>query len=369
MSTTGIQNYLSNVFRQVYTYDTTTGLFTPKLELSNIDTYSGNAVSVGTAAVGDAASNVYVGSNAGNPYNFIQNDRNVTAVGFGAAGGISNVSNSVYLGFRAGVGQTDANAIIAIGVSAIGGGTSNISIGNGTGTVGTSNILIGHSIVPGVVSNQIRIGMSNEIVIAGNIASKWVGIGGGRNPVDVNNKFDVSGNARIQGALGIFRPPGDRTLDVNGSLRANNGIGASIDVNGTGVIATAGGASMTLSNGLVSFIDASGGNLLLSSAVTRSSRGYSSLMDSAVVSTPLSIFTAGAGIVMVSAFDTNTSVNRASGIFFIYNTGVSFSHTALAIHTNGETVVGISNANPPTVVITTLGAPRTYRYSVTYFPM
>jgi hypothetical protein len=282
MSTTGIQNYLSNVFRQVYTYDSTAALFTPKLELSNIDTYSGNSVSVATMAVGDAASNVYVGSNAGNPYNFIQNDRNVTAVGFGAAGGISNVSNSVYLGFRAGVGAADANAIIAIGASAIGGGTSNISIGNGTGTVGSSNILIGHSIAPGVVSNQLRIGMSNNTVIAGNFASNWVGIGGVLNPVNSNTKLDVSGNTRIQGSLGVFMPPGDRTLDVNGSFRANNGL-ANLELNGAVVSATRNGGTMSVKDsifgtGMFEATGPSGALLQVSTGTVRAAAGTAIMM-------------------------------------------------------------------------------------------
>ena len=61
-STTNIQNLLVNVFRPVYRYEIPPGssntIFVPKLELSNIDTYSGNSVSVFTAAIGDASNNV-----------------------------------------------------------------------------------------------------------------------------------------------------------------------------------------------------------------------------------------------------------------------------------------------------------------------
>jgi len=44
-STTGAQNLLTNVFRPVYTYAIPTGgttaIFTPKLEISNVDVVSG----------------------------------------------------------------------------------------------------------------------------------------------------------------------------------------------------------------------------------------------------------------------------------------------------------------------------------------
>lgn len=200
MNTTGIQNYLSNVFRPVYTFDTITSNFTPKLELSNIDTYSGNTVSVFTAAVGDANNNVYVGSNAGNAYNRLQACSNVTAIGYGAGSGISNVDNSVYLGYYAGTRTSNTTDVIAIGYEVKGGGNSNIFVGNVTGTTGNSNIFIGHSIdISTSVSNQIRIGYANQIPIAADLARNWVGLGGVLSPINGSGTLDVSGSTRSTG--------------------------------------------------------------------------------------------------------------------------------------------------------------------------
>jgi hypothetical protein len=336
MSSAGIQNYLSNVFRQVYTYDTVAAVFTPKLELSNINTYSGNSVSVFTAAIGDSAGNVYVGSNAGNPYNIIQACSNVTAVGFGAGSNISNVSNSVYIGANAGAGSsgtgvTPVDAVIAIGVSSIGGGLSNISIGNGTGSVGTSNILIGHSFGSVTGSNQIRIGMSNNIALAGNSASNWIGIGGVLNPVDATNKLDVSGNARIQGNLSLNRTPGERTLDVNGNFRATDGVSNVLD----------------FSNG-----------------VTTSSNGFASAQTATLVPVGSStIAPLKKGIILVSAVDTLSSTNRAAYVLFAYSDS---NATNLSSNISGATDIVVSGVN---IQISNTGIQRLYTHSVTYFRM
>ena len=200
MNTTGIQNYLSNVFRPVYTFDTTNSNFIPKLELSNISTYSGNTVAVFRADIGDANNNVYVGSNAGNAFNRLQACSNVTTVGYGAGGGISNVNNSVYLGYYAGNGATDASSVIAIGINAVGGGSSNIFLGTSNGTTGARNIFIGHNITAAsTVSNQIRIGYSNQIPIAADLSRNWVGLGGLLSPTNGSTTLDVSGTTRSTG--------------------------------------------------------------------------------------------------------------------------------------------------------------------------
>jgi hypothetical protein len=198
--TTGIQNYLTNVFRPVYEYDTTSSnlIFSVKLEMSNIDTYSGNVVSVFKANVGDSQNNVYVGSNAGNPFTTVRACRNVTALGYGAANNISNDSNSVYIGYYAGSSGSNATDVIAIGTNSGGNGSSNIFLGTSTGTVGESNILIGHYIVPGNVSSQIRIGYRNQVPLAGDLSRNWIGVGGVLTPT-TNTNFDVSGNAQISG--------------------------------------------------------------------------------------------------------------------------------------------------------------------------
>ena len=245
-STTGIQNFLVNVFRPVYVYDSTTALFTPKLELSNVDTYSGNSISVFTAAVGDANSNVYVGSNAGNPYTNLKNCSNVTAVGYGAGSNVSNVSSSTYLGWYAGAGALSANAVIAIGTNAGGNGFSNIVLGNGTGATGSNNILVGHGIVAS--DNTLQIGTT----LYGNLSTKWIGIGRST-PYDPNNHLDVSGNAYILGQVGINTTPGNRTLDVNGDFRTADASGNILNFQ-QGVTTSTGGFGST--NGTLSNINA-----------------------------------------------------------------------------------------------------------------
>jgi hypothetical protein len=234
-STTGIQNFLVNVFRPVYTYDPLTTIYTVKLELSNIDTYSGNTVSVFTAAVGDSASNVYVGSNAGNVFTNTRASSNVVALGYGAGSNISNVSNSTYLGNAAGAAALNANAVIAIGTGAGGNGTSNIFIGNGTKSTGSNNILVGHGIDIGASNNTLRLGST----LYGNLSTKWIGIGT-PSPYDANDKLDVSGNVYVLGQVGINITPGNRTLDVNGNFRAADSSGNTLDFN-SGVVSSTGG--------------------------------------------------------------------------------------------------------------------------------
>jgi hypothetical protein len=198
MNTTGIQNYLSNVFRPVVTYNASASnfIFTPKLEMSNIDTYSGNTVAVRRVDVGDANSNAYVGSNAGNSLIDLRACSTVSAFGVSAGNGISNVSNSVYIGYQAGQASTGASSTIAIGsgAGAAGIGTSNIFIGTGTKSAqGSSNIFIGHGIDLSSVSRQVRIGYSNQIPIAADLSRNWVGLAGVTSPTASNVALDVSG--------------------------------------------------------------------------------------------------------------------------------------------------------------------------------
>jgi len=333
MNTTGIQNYLSNVFRPIYTYDTTTSNFTPKLELSNIDVYSGNSVNVFTATVGDSNNNVYVGRNAGNPFNFLQACSNVTALGYAAAGGISNDSNSVYIGYNAGFNSANARDIIAIGANAgANGGASNIFLGTNTKATGSSNILIGHQIALTNVSNQIRIGYSNQIPIAADLSANWVGLGGPLSPVDANNNLDISGNTRIQGQLGINILPGGRTLDVNGNFRAADAFGT----------------------------------LDFSNAVTRSTGGFVSLTGSNVVSNTsnVSIGTLKKGIVIVSVSSGTTNFDGRTSFVLDTTTPVvsNLSSNKSATTTVNFTTNSINISN-------TTGGTLTYTWAITYFPM
>lgn len=202
MNTTGVQNYLSNVFRPIVEYNTTTSNFVPKLELSNIDTYSGNIVSVFRADVGDSNNNVYVGSNAGNSLVDLKSCSNVSAFGYSAGRNISNDLNSVYLGYNAGVGNIGTRSIIGIGSGAGGGGIglSNIFIGTNTkSATGSRNIFLGHEIDLSSVSDQLRIGYRNRIPIAADMSRNWVGLGGVLSPINGTGTLDVSGSTRSTG--------------------------------------------------------------------------------------------------------------------------------------------------------------------------
>lgn len=332
MNTTGIQNYLSNVFHPIYTWDTIASNFTPKLEMSNIDTYSGNTITVFSASVSDSASNVYVGREAGNSYTTTRACINVTALGYGAANNISNDSNSVYIGWYAGASGSNSSNVISIGKSSGGNGTNNIFLGTSTGTIGQSNILIGHFIAPSNVSNQIRIGYSNQIPIAADLSVNWVGLGGITSPTNLPlASIDISGSTRIQGNVGINIDPGTRTLDVNGNFRARD---ASLNI-------------LDFSNGL-----------------TRSSLGYVSVQSNVVAGVgSTTIAQLRRGIVQVSAVDQANSANRAAYIFFAYTNS---NTSTLASNIGGDTDIAISSTN---IQISNATSTKTYDYSVTYFPL
>lgn len=336
MNTTGIQNYLSNVFRPIYIYDTNASIrFTPKLEMSNIDTYSGNIVSVIRGDIGDANSNVYVGLQSGNLYNVLQDCRNVTAVGYGAGNSISNVSNSVFLGYYAGANSVNATNVISIGsnsgTASI--GSSNIFIGSGTkSATGSSNIFIGHGIDLSTVSNQIRIGYGSRYPISADICLNWVGLNGLTSPLDVNNKLDASGNVRIQGQLGINITPGTRTLDVNGNFRTQ---------------------------------DASANALDFSNGFTRSTGGFVSIQnDISVNAVATTIGQLKKGVVLISAVNRNDTADRAGRMVLAYTTS---NVTDIGSNvTAGDASITFSSTN---IQITDTTNTTTYSYNITYFPL
>lgn len=310
MNTTGIQNYLSNVFHPIYTYDSVLSNFTPRLELSNIDTYSGNNIAVFTAAVGDANNNVYVGSNAGNAYDRLQACSNVTAVGYGAGSAISNVDNSVYMGYYAGTGTSNTTDVIAIGYEVKGGGNSNIFVGSRTGTTGNSNIFIGHSIdISTSVSNQIRIGYANQIPIAADLSRNWVGLGG------------------------ILSPTNGRSLDVSGNTRIR---------------------------------DASGGTFDVSSGLAWSSGGYASTRGRVTISnnSNVSIGSLQKGIVLVST--SSGSANFDGRMSFVLDTSTPIVSN-LSSNKSLTTTVNFTTNNIN--ISNTTGGVLTYDYSITYFPL
>ena len=336
MNTTGIQNYLSNVFRPIYTYDTTTTNFVPRLTMSNIDNYTGNTISVFTAAVGDSNSNVYVGSNAGNPYNITRNVFNVSALGYGAASNISNDSNSVYIGWYAGSSGSNTANTISIGANSGGAGSNNIFIGTETSATGDCNVLIGNYIDLGTASNQVRIGYSNQIPIAADVSKKWVGLGGVFSPSYTYTTLDVSGNAVFTGNVGINKdassssPAGNRTLDVNGNFRAT---------------------------------DASANVLDFSNGLTRSSKGFTSDLSSISIagSTTSNIGLLRPGFILASAKST---------------TGASFAYVMMFADTTttranllGPFASGLAlSTSISNITLSNSGSTDTISYSITYFP-
>jgi hypothetical protein len=335
MNTTGIQNYLSNVFRPIVTYDIGTG-FIPKLELSNIDTYSGNIVSVFRADVGDSKSNVYVGKESGNLFTNIKNCSNVSAFGYGAGSNISNDSNSVYVGAYAGNGNTSTSSTIAIGANAgaAGAGVSNIFLGTGTrSTLGSSNVFLGHGIDLSSVSSQIRIGFGTNTPIVADMAQGWLGFGGLTTPYDIAySRIDLSGNTRIQGNVGVNIVPGARTLDVNGNFRAQ---------------------------------DASANILDFAGGLTRSSGGFTSAQSNvAVNAAATTIGTLKKGIVMISAVNQSDSADHASRLVLAYTTSnVSDIGSNVAA---GDASITFSTSD---IQITDTTNTTVYDYSITYFPL
>lgn len=339
-STTGIQNLLVNVFRPVYTYDATATLYTPKLELSNIDTYSGNSVSVFTAAVGDSRNNVYVGSNAGNPYTTPKACTNVTAVGYGAGSNISNVSNSTYVGYYAGAGAASASNVVAIGANSVGDGVSNVYVGTNTGSTGSSNIYIGTATI-GMGSGNILIGnglnasTSNNTFrlgsnyLYGKLDTQWLGLGTPAPTDPVNGKLDVSGNVYVKGQVGINLVP-VRTLDVNGNFRASDAFGT-LDFN---------------------------------LGVTSSSNGFASTRGTTTVSGGVTtIGTLKRGTVLVSAVNTTTTSKHAARHLLAYTDTAA---TDLASNVSGGSVsITLSTSN----IEITDAANGTYAWSITYFPL
>jgi hypothetical protein len=250
-STSNVQNLFTNVFRPVYVYDTTSNAFRPKLEMSNVDTYIGNEVSVYRVQVGDSNSNVYVGSNSGNAYSNLQGCTNNTVLGYAAGFGMSNVSNSVFLGYNVGVNVQNTNSVIAIGASAAGTGTANIYLGSSAGNAGSNNIAIGNGALAGVPTyNQLRIGNPTNYLLSGDMASNWIGVGLTTQQVAGVTNLDVSGGIFTSGKLGVQMTPSN-SLNVNGATQSTLGL-----FSVTGTTPLAGNASYPIANlldGLVLF--------------------------------------------------------------------------------------------------------------------
>ena len=364
-STSNVQNLLTNVFRPVFTYDTTNGVYQSKLELTNVDTVSANTVYTFAAAVGDANGNVYVGIGAGNAHSLLSTtaNSNDTFLGTGAGGSTSNVKNGVFIGYRAGFGALLASNSISIGANTLNGGNSNIYIGCGTGIAsGSNNIFIGPGVSNGgtSVSNQLMIGSGSNTAIVGDLSSNRVGINLSSLPATTPNiTLDVNGFSRIgtnaNGGLGINTIPGYYALDVNGNFRVSDGYGVLTFSNSgtdclTSISNTAGYASSKATLQVTGgFFSSSGTTGTLS---TGSTSNIGTLKKGGVMINVQSTTTAGTFAVMMwTAFLMNTTFN------VVYTT--SNVSGGINVYESGSNIVLYNNT----------GSSGEYTYSITYFPM
>ena len=200
-STTNVQSYLPYVFRPVHAYSN--GAYSTTFNISNIDALTVGTATINRMNIGDSNLNVYIGNNAGNlPSNatLFATYYN-TSIGNSAGAGISNASNSEFIGylcgnsakfitntfvggaFAAGVGASAnsasniANSVligtsnsvglsnvsntISIGGNTLGAGSWSVYLGtsNGTSSTGSSNIIIGSASGYGITgSNNLLIG-------------------------------------------------------------------------------------------------------------------------------------------------------------------------------------------------------------------
>ena len=271
-STSNVQAYLTSVFRPVYTYTPATSNFTTQLDLSNVNTATANIVECLRVDLSDSNSNVFVGKSSGVNFLNLQssfrnttlgygagglmsNASNVVALGFSAASGVTNTTNSTFVGNGVGAGSlllssclwldpvggggagNSASNTIAIGASTgiVGSGNIWIGTGAGNGNTGSNNILLGHSLqAAGTITNySLLIGSGSNVVIAADMSQNGVAIGKADTTMQYIDGYgrvpglvlDVSGYARIANGLAIGMDPLQSTLDVNGTFRANDGYG------------------------------------------------------------------------------------------------------------------------------------------------
>jgi hypothetical protein len=260
-STSNLQSLLAYVFRPAYTFSN--GTFTTTINLSNIDKFTANTVTYQVLYIGDALSNVYIGSNAGNAPAIVSNCNaySNTAIGVLAANALSNSTNSVFVGYQAGLGATSNSSIVSIGMNSgyqlsnatnsilIGASNSynlsaisnTISIGVGGGGVGNSNIYLGRSTGAGMtgsgnvflgnalnvasgvsatLSNTLLIGTGSNILVTGNFSNGALTVGTS-NPSAVSvsniNTYGWGGSNQGNGY-------GFLALDVAGWTRVSSGL-------------------------------------------------------------------------------------------------------------------------------------------------
>lgn len=360
-STTNIQNLLVNVFRPILTYES--GVFRPRLALSNVDSITANSIYLYNLRVGDPACNVYVGNNAGNLYTdtaSLKGSASNVALGVAAAFGLSNASNCVYVGYNAIQSVSGSSNNVIVGANTLGNGSSNIIVGANSRIIGgSSNILIGTNLdVSTTTTNRFYLGNGmDNITLAADLSVNNLGI---NNPTP-NSAFtlDVSGYTYIKGGLGINDDPREYTLNVNGSMRVQNGFGL-----------------MTFDTPLSNIQDASSGDTLVflnsytsgKKAVldvignVAADRGFYSSRGTTTVGAgaTVSIGVIRQGIMLISALsggNHNGSVAIGLSATNALNVSSNALNTGIVFNTNG---VNISNGTAGSLA---------YNWSITYFPL
>ena len=316
-STTNVQNLLVNVFRPTYSYNASTG-YAAKLVLSNVEMVAANVITGSNAYISDGANNVYVGTLAGNTYDLYDSkgSSNNVAVGYSAAASLSNTLTGVYLGYAAGgSGMSNASNEVCVGAYSKGGGVSNVYVGASTGSVGSSNVFLGPGIAPATaVSNQLRIGKNHTTIFSGDLANGYAGV---NTEVPVR-PLDVSGDAYFRDKVGVQVQFPSKTLEVNGQ---------------------------TLSTG---------GFTSIQSNVSMPGGGWDSVIG------PIK-----KGIILVSAIDPANSSNRASAMYFAYDTTNVYD---MSVYSNSSDFrTNTSNAD---LKLDWNGSSNIVpNYSITYFPL
>jgi hypothetical protein len=371
MSTTNVQNLLSNVFHPTFVYDTTNRVYKTNLELVNIDTVSANTVSSFFASIGDSQSNVYVGIGAGNAHSIMasSSNYNTTFVGAQAGNGTSNVVDSVFIGYQAGKGSVGGSSnTIAIGANTDGDGNDNIYIGANTGVsnaIGSGNIFIGHGISPGALSNQFLLGplvtppgyigsnLGSNYLLGGNLTTNCLGV----NLSNPSYTLDVNGYARIGtnqiGGLGINTDPLNYTLNVNGDMQISDGYGTMVFT------------SDSNSNSVTTILPVNSNK----TATLQVNDGFFSTTGTTgplIYTETTNIGLWKKGLVMISAQDTLNSTNFTSQLAMVCLTGTTYTVTAMS-SVNSNATITASTSN---IVLTNNSVDtRRYIYSITYFPL
>jgi hypothetical protein len=350
-STSNSQNLLVNVFRPAFVYSAGSG-FTPKLVLSNLDIVKADEIQTGKFSIGDAAGNVFVGSNVGQGA-IVSNSSNV-AIGVGAMGNASNTKTSVGIGYNALSNASGVSNAIAIGAGTNVAGTNTIIVGANSSTAGSNMILLGSGLTTtGDVSGRMYIGQGgiSNTTLSADLNKQRVGIA----TTDPSYTLDVSGSAFVREwlSVGLTTPP-QAAIHANGSIYATNGFAAAngseqypaytfIDESGTGFYRSGYGSFSISSLGQRSVDICGSTTYFYGSLIALGSVNIGAVNTSAIefrtgylrdysVNPAIDISTGG--IYIANTLDVSTAVRVASGGTIRLGTALDISGTS--IRTSGQ---------------------------------